>query len=386
MGIIGDLTAGEIIEQVVHANNIAKVRNVVFMGMGEPLNNYENMKLAVEFFTDSKRFSLSNRHVTVSTVGVLKNMYRLSDDMPYVNLALSLHAPNQEVRLKIVPTARAVSIEKLMEAVDYHILKNSQFIESIPTKNGVPEEKSSQPIQMDGSWKVAKSTGIMIEYILIRDVNDLSEHAHELAQLLLPRRGYVMLNLIPYNPTEVAEDFHPPSQEQVDTFAKICMSPPYCIHTRVRQEKGQDIAGACGQLAVVNKRAEEKKLEDMEDSMIAASAAVPSRSASSSPDSQCSDHSNGECCNDSKGCRGSGKQKATPKAFPLGKTNGAAVGLKSTFLEGSNGSDSDKSQSSSNQMGDIVNVRSILAHRPALLMYTNIFVALALSFLSFRKK
>lgn len=265
--------------------------------------------------------------MTVSTVGVLKNMYRLSDEMPYVNLALSLHAPNQEVRLKIVPTARAVSIEKLMEAVDYHILKNSQYIESIPTKNGVPEEKSSQPIQMDGSWKVAKSTGIMIEYILIGDVNDREEHAHELAELLKSRRGYVMLNLIPYNPTEVAEDFHPPTQEQVDKFAKICMSEPYLVHTRVRQEKGQDIAGACGQLAVVNKKAEEKKLSDLEDSGAQLSANVSTSTSTSHRHHHhqhggCSDNKkDGECCNDAQGgCQSSKSSQATEK--------------KSAFLEG----------------------------------------------------
>lgn len=246
--------------------------------------------------------------------------------MPYVNLALSLHAPNQEVRLKIVPTARAVSIEKLMEAVDYHIVKNSQYIESIPTKNGVPEEKSSQtqPLQLDGSWKVAKSTGIMIEYILIGDINDREEHAHELAQLLQSRRGYVMLNLIPYNPTEVAEDFHPPTQEQVDKFAKICMSEPYLVHTRVRQEKGQDIAGACGQLAVVNKKAEEKKLSDLEDSGAQLSAAATTSSARHHHNhGGCSDGKDGECCNDAKGgCQSSKKGSDGKSAFLEGVLDG----------------------------------------------------------------
>jgi adenine C2-methylase RlmN of 23S rRNA A2503 and tRNA A37 len=81
MGIIGDLTAGEIIEQFVIANDITKIRNVVFMGMGEPLNNYENVKMAVSFLVDSERYALSPRHVTVSTVGITKNMFRLSSGM-----------------------------------------------------------------------------------------------------------------------------------------------------------------------------------------------------------------------------------------------------------------------------------------------------------------
>ena len=121
MGILGDLTAGEIIEQFVHANDITKLRNVVFMGMGEPLNNFENVKRAVQFFTHPERFSLSPRHVTVSTVGVRDNMYRLTSELPMINLALSLHAPDQETRLRIIPTAGGNKIEGLMEAVDNHI-------------------------------------------------------------------------------------------------------------------------------------------------------------------------------------------------------------------------------------------------------------------------
>ena len=91
----------------------------------------------------------------------------------------------------------------------------------------------------------------MIEYILIKDINSLEEHAHDLGRLLAPRREYVLLNLIPYNPTTVAEDYKPPSDETVQRFAKICTSDPYRLHTRVRGEKGQDIEGACGQLALV---------------------------------------------------------------------------------------------------------------------------------------
>jgi hypothetical protein len=205
-------------------------------------------------------------------------MYRLSDELPNVNLAFSLHAPNQDIRVKIVPAARSFPLWKLMDAVDYHIMKNTSYYDKERSMTESTEEKNiadtsanaitnnnnnnnstggpSSPVfsvPLDGNWKVARATGIMIEYILIRDLNDRVEHAHELAQLLQSRRAYIMLNLIPYNPTEVAEDFFPPTEEQVERFAKICMSEPYFIHTRVRQEKGQDIAGACGQLALVKK-------------------------------------------------------------------------------------------------------------------------------------
>ena len=112
MGIIGDLHAGEILEQLHHANMYqlahghSRIRNIVFMGMGEPLNNYKAVIKAVNAMADVKRFGLSKAHITVSTVGVIPYMKRLAQDAPGVNLALSLHAPNQELRLKIVPTAK----------------------------------------------------------------------------------------------------------------------------------------------------------------------------------------------------------------------------------------------------------------------------------------
>jgi 23S rRNA (adenine(2503)-C(2))-methyltransferase len=246
MGIIGDLTAGEIIEQFIHASMIAKIRNVVFMGMGEPLNNFDNVKLAVQFLIDTKRIGLSPRHVTVSTVGVVKNMYRLSDELPNVSMALSLHAPTQDVRLKIVPAASGHPLDKLMEAVDYHIAKNM--------KNNSKHNNK----------KLGGITHVMIEYILIKDVNDLEEHAHLLGQLLLSRRHHILLNLIPYNPTVVAEDFEAPTQDNINKFFRILISDDYKIFTRIRQEMGQDIAGACGQL-VVNGQAKNKKSKDVND-------------------------------------------------------------------------------------------------------------------------
>lgn len=242
MGIIGDLTAGEIIEQLVHANAITRIRNVVFMGMGEPLNNYDNVKSAVQFMIDPRRFGLGLKHITVSTVGVVKNMYRLTDDLPGIGLAFSLHGPNQETRLKIVPAASAHKLDKLMAAIDYHISKNA---DPHKTKHNM------------------KNTVVMIEYILIQDVNDLPEHAHELGQLLAPRKLHLYLNLIPYNPTDVTEEFHPPTQKRIDDFYNICVS--YGVFSKVRQEMGQDIAGACGQLALVNPTTANNVVGDIED-------------------------------------------------------------------------------------------------------------------------
>jgi 23S rRNA (adenine2503-C2)-methyltransferase len=163
--------------------------------------------------------SVAAKHVTVSTVGVLKSMQRMTEEMPYVNLALSLHAPNQEVRLKIVPAASAHHIDKLMTAVDAHIAANRQAYVSRKVShhgNAPSEEKIDEMIRRSVVGKrLNKTTGIMIEYILIKDVNDRECHALELAELLLPRRDHVILNLIPYNPTAVAEDYEAPTEESV---------------------------------------------------------------------------------------------------------------------------------------------------------------------------
>ena len=261
MGIIGDLTSAEIIEQLVHANKVTKIRNVVMMGMGEPLNNYENVKSAVLFMIDDRRFGLSPRHVTVSTVGVLKNMRRLSDELPLVNLALSLHAPSQEVRVKIVPSASAHHIDRLLEAVDYHIKRGGKFEPNFDSSALADDDTASYALKK----KKLHQSGVMIEYILIDGVNDSEEHAHQLGRLLQPRKDFVLLNLIPYNPTTVAEDYMPPTDENVDRFFNILKSDLYKIHTRVRGEKGQDIEGACGQLALVKPNTSKSKSIDIED-------------------------------------------------------------------------------------------------------------------------
>ena len=137
MGIRGNLTTGEILEQMVHANrilaeewkenrpvakNLDVVRNVVFMGMGEPLNNYDNVVEACRSLIDRKRWNLAHGKVTVSTVGVTPRIRDLTRDLPEVSLALSLHAPNQEARSKIVPAAKAYKIEGIIEALDNHMM------------------------------------------------------------------------------------------------------------------------------------------------------------------------------------------------------------------------------------------------------------------------
>ncbi len=274
MGIIGNLTAGEILEQVVHANAISKIRNIVFMGMGEPMNNMDALCTSLDFLVDTRLFSLSPRHITVSTVGVVKNMRRLTDEYPTVNLALSLHAPNQEVRLKIVPSASAHKYEDLMLELAHRIAAwtaNDKGYKLGPAQFGEAEnsasDRSSNKLTRNFK-KHVNGAGVMIEYILIKDINVLPEHAHELGKVLSSRREEVLLNLIPYNPTDIAEDFEPPTQESIDEFVRILISDQYRIHTRVRHEKGQDIDGACGQLVVqTNKKNSKAKSVDIEDTV-----------------------------------------------------------------------------------------------------------------------
>ncbi|KAK9806306.1 hypothetical protein WJX72_009538 [[Myrmecia] bisecta] len=216
MGLTGHLTAGEILEQLVHARRVTAIRNVVFMGMGEPLNNYDNVCAAVGLMTDSRYFSLRRSAVTVSTVGVIPRILQLVEDLPGVSLALSLHAPNQALRQSIVPSASAYKIEKLMAAVATY------------------QERSKQKV--------------FIEYVMLAHVNDNPEQAHELGALLQGRD--VVLNLIPWNPIYSPDiDFKAPGPERLIKFHGIVRSE-YGVACTIRQEKGQDIGGACGQLVV----------------------------------------------------------------------------------------------------------------------------------------
>ncbi|GAX73967.1 hypothetical protein CEUSTIGMA_g1417.t1 [Chlamydomonas eustigma] len=217
MGLKGDLSCGEIIEQLLHARSITDIRNVVFMGMGEPLNNYEAVRYAVRMMTDPRFFGLGKQQVTISTVGVIPRIRSLTNDLPGVGLALSLHAPTQELREQIVPSAKAYKLTKLMDAVlDF-------------------ERRSGQRV--------------FVEYVMLADVNDGEEVAHQLGTLL--KEHNVLLNLIPWNPvySPSSPHFSAPTRESVLRFQGI-MRSNYAIMTTIRQEKGQDISGACGQLVI----------------------------------------------------------------------------------------------------------------------------------------
>ena len=229
MGEIGHLTSGEILEQLIFARQFAEIRNIVFMGMGEPMNNYENVKAAVNAMIDPHRFKLSPNRVTVSTVGVPGPMKKFINDLPNVNLALSLHAPTQELRKSFVPSAKGFPLHKLMDTVDLYLNKTKRKL--------------------------------LVEYVLLNGVNDSEKVANELGQLLQGKN--VTINLIPYNNTDVNAPYLPTKMEDVLKFQSVLFKQ-YKVATTIRKEMGADIASACGQL-VVKAGSNEDEVKHMDD-------------------------------------------------------------------------------------------------------------------------
>ncbi|GFZ16897.1 radical SAM superfamily protein [Actinidia rufa] len=181
---------------------------------GEPLNNYTALVEAIRVMTGLP-FQLSPKRITVSTVGIIHAIKKLQSDIPSVNLAVSLHAPLQNIRCQIMPAARAFPLERLMDTLrEYQ--KNSQ-------------------------------QKIFIEYIMLDGVNDEEQHAHQLGKLL--ETFEVVVNLIPFNPIGTLSHFRTSSEQKVTTFQKI-LRGTYNIRTTIRKQMGQDISGACGQLVV----------------------------------------------------------------------------------------------------------------------------------------
>jgi|EP01044_Picomonas_judraskeda_P003227 adenine C2-methylase RlmN of 23S rRNA A2503 and tRNA A37 len=218
MGELGQLAAGEILEQLIHARRASPVpiSNVVFMGMGEPLNNYDAVVTACRAMVDPQLFGLAPGKVTVSTVGIIPRLHTLDFDLPGVNLALSLHAPNQELRHSIMPSARPFPLHALMEAVDGYCTRSGQRV--------------------------------FVQYIMLGGVNDDIAHAEQLGRLL-EGRAVATVNLIPYNPTGVGVAFSTSAESTVTEF-QMTLRKKFRINTTVRQQMGQDIDGACGQLVI----------------------------------------------------------------------------------------------------------------------------------------
>jgi 23S rRNA (adenine2503-C2)-methyltransferase len=222
-GFNRNLKVSEIIGQVWRAAKIigaAKVTgqrpitNVVMMGMGEPLLNLTNVVPAMEIMLDDFGFGLSKRRVTLSTSGVVPALDKLGD-MIDVALAISLHAPNDEIRDEIVPVNKKYNIAMFLDSVRRYL------------------EKSN-----------ANQGRVTIEYVMLDHINDGTEHAHQLAELL--KDTPCKINLIPWNPFPGAP-YGRSSNSRIDRFSKVLME--YGFTTIVRKTRGDDIDAACGQLA-----------------------------------------------------------------------------------------------------------------------------------------
>eukprot|EP01056_Protomagalhaensia_sp_Gyna25_P004832 Protomagalhaensia_sp_Gyna_25__4831@NODE_498_length_3264_cov_226_150388_g389_i0_p1_GENE_NODE_498_length_3264_cov_226_150388_g389_i0NODE_498_length_3264_cov_226_150388_g389_i0_p1_ORF_typecomplete_len489_score86_44Fer4_14/PF13394_6/8_3e12Radical_SAM/PF04055_21/1_8e10Fer4_12/PF13353_6/0_014_NODE_498_length_3264_cov_226_150388_g389_i0891555 len=241
LGLKGNLNAGEILEQVAIANVVERkyrggeelsgvtknrwLRNVVFMGMGEPLDNYDEVIRAAKILTSQNGLSFAPSRVTISTVGFSpKRIRSLKNDVPRISLALSLHAPTDAMRAKLIPSATPVDLKELMTAC-------FEFVAN----------------QRELSKSNAKRQGLFIEYCLIDEVNDTEECIGGLEDLLRDHKDEAILNVIPYNPTEASSEYKTPSDEKVEAFAAQLKA--HGLRVFVRHEFGRDISGACGQLA-----------------------------------------------------------------------------------------------------------------------------------------
>lgn len=219
VGFKRGLTAGEIVTEFMESEREAggKIDNVVFMGMGEPLLNYENVVKAVEILNTPKGRGLSPSRVTVSTVGIADVIRKIADENRPFNLAISLITANQELRAKLVPLDRKYALKDIVEAARYYNTKTGREV--------------------------------LFECIVFGGLNDNEDDAYELLRLI--NKVKCKINLIPYNPG-ARKDFKKPDINKLNAIHKILVDSGFM--TFVRKEKGADIDAACGQLALKKTR------------------------------------------------------------------------------------------------------------------------------------
>lgn len=223
-GLKRNLEAGEIVAQVVKVQQALdetneRVSSVVIMGIGEPFDNFDHMLSFLKIINHDKGLNIGARHITVSTSGIIPKIYKFADENMQINFALSLHAPNTELRSRLMPINRAYKLPDLMEAIRYYINKTGRRVS--------------------------------FEYGLFGGVNDQVEHAEELARLIKGLKCHV--NLIPVNYVPERDYVRTP-KEQIIKFEKTLKN--HGVNVTVRREQGHDIDAACGQL-----RAKERKEE-----------------------------------------------------------------------------------------------------------------------------
>jgi 23S rRNA (adenine2503-C2)-methyltransferase len=215
-GVKGNLTAGQIVEQIYRLNLLLqpggdRITNVVFMGMGEPLANYANVMQAVRILHDPECFNIGARRITISTVGVPPKMRELAGEKLPINLAISLHAPNETLRRQLIPWAEHFSLDEILDAARFYFDQTGREV--------------------------------TLEYILLSGVNDQPQHARELSRLCKTLRANV--NLIRYNQVE-GLPFIRPRSDDVVKFQEILRANG--VNAHVRKSRGRDIDAACGQL------------------------------------------------------------------------------------------------------------------------------------------
>lgn len=223
-GLVRSLTPGEMLDQIyrIQADTGERVSNVVVMGTGEPLDNYDNLLKFISMLSDEDGLHISQRNITVSTCGIVPNMRKLADEKLQITLALSLHASNQEKRKALMPVANKYEIHEVIEACRYYFTQTGRRI--------------------------------TFEYSLVGGVNDTPEDARELAQLVKGLNCHI--NLIPVNPIK-ERDYVQPNSESILNFKNKLEK--YGINVTIRREMGRDIDGACGQLRKRYKEVEDKR-------------------------------------------------------------------------------------------------------------------------------
>ena len=212
-GLERNLLPSEMLEQIysIIRHTGERVSNIVIMGTGEPMDNYDNLVRFIKLLTDENGLNISQRNITVSTCGIVPGIRQLADEGLQITLALSLHAPNDEKRKELMPIAKKYSLEEVLEACDYYFEKTGRRIS--------------------------------FEYALVGGVNDNEREAEELISLLQGRNCHV--NLIPVNPIK-ERDYVSTNRQNTERFKnKLEKSKIQCT---IRREMGRDIDGACGQL------------------------------------------------------------------------------------------------------------------------------------------
>ncbi|MBN1494250.1 23S rRNA (adenine(2503)-C(2))-methyltransferase RlmN [Candidatus Peregrinibacteria bacterium] len=221
MGFRRNLTYEEIVDQALYFEQELltkgeRVNHIVFMGMGEPFLNYDEVIKAAKMFNDPAGFNISFRHITVSTSGIIPGIKQMINDIPQANLAVSLHAPNDKLRKKLMPVAKTYLMNELMETCKEYTHKTHRRI--------------------------------TYEYVMLKDINDSDKCAHELSSLLRGQLCHV--NLIPFNET-YSKGIKASVKNRIDSFAHILKING--IPATIRVSMGKEINAACGQLAGKNK-------------------------------------------------------------------------------------------------------------------------------------